>query len=154
MSLDATKPTDAELLSAFAAYIRETRAAVNALVAGASDVDVTALTVTAGLTTLTVGTDLSEAAIEIIKVTGGGVAALQYILDGVDGQIKIFVFNDGNVSFVDADKSAGQFYLNHLPAYSNYDAAENDVLILINIGGNGTTVQGYWKEIYRQVAVK
>ncbi|MFA5037848.1 MAG: hypothetical protein WC479_11820, partial [Candidatus Izemoplasmatales bacterium] len=66
--MDATKPTDVEQISAFAAYIREVRAAVNALSAG-TGFGTTALNIAAGTVALTVGTDLGLYGLELVLVT-------------------------------------------------------------------------------------
>ena len=91
MSLDVNKPEDQVNVNELASYIRENREAINALSVGGS-VAQTDLTVTAGQTSLTVGTDLSAVGLETIVVTGSGVATIATILGGTDGQIKIFIF--------------------------------------------------------------
>ena len=155
MTLDATKPTDQVLVSELAEYIRETRTALNTLELSASDVAITDTTLSGGTTTLVVGTDLSEAAIEIVLVDSLGASDLAHISNGTEGQIKIFIMQDNDIGFVDGDKSDGDFYLNQLPADSTFDAHQNDVIALLNIDGDGgATTHGYWKELWRLEAVK
>jgi hypothetical protein len=151
--MDATKPTDVEIAGAIPAYIREVRAAVNAL-SGGGDVGVTELTIAAGAVALTVGTDLGLYGAEIVIVDADGAVSIATITGGVQGQVKIFIFQDNNVSFVDGLASNGHIYLNQLPVLSTFAAQQNDVLALVNIGGDGSSVQGYWKEIFRQIALK
>jgi hypothetical protein len=151
--MDATKPTDVELVSALALYIRETRAAVNALSSG-SGVGVTELTIAAGAVALTVGTDLGLFGFEIVVVDAAAGVNISTIIGGTQGQTKVFIFQDNNVSIVDGLAVNGGIYLNQLPALSSFVAQTNDILALTNIGGDGSTVQGYWKEIFRQVALK
>jgi hypothetical protein len=153
MTLDATKPTDQVLVSDIPGYIREDRTAINAI-SGSGNVGVTDLLVVAGATSLTVGTDLGAYGVELVIVNGAGVAALEHILGGTQGQIKIFIFQDNNIDIVDGSASDGHFYLNQLPALSNFAAASNDVLAVANVGGDGGSTYGYWKEIFRSVAVK
>jgi hypothetical protein len=152
MALDATKPTDQELVSNLPYWIRLLASAINTLTSGS--LDITSLSVAIGDTTLTVGTDLSVGNLEIVMVTGLGTSTLEYIYGGLEGQVKIFIFLDNDVSIKDGVASGGKFYLNQLPVLSTFNAQARDVLAIVNIGGDGASVYGYWKEIYRQVAVK
>jgi hypothetical protein len=151
--MDATKPTDVELVSALPAYIREARAAINALSSG-SGVGVTELTSPAGTTSLTVGTDVGRYGFEIVVIDAAAAINISSIVGGAQGQVKVFVFQDNNISVVDGLALNGAIYLNQLPALSSFAAQANDVLALVNIGGDGSAVQGYWKELWRQVALK
>jgi hypothetical protein len=153
MSLDATKPTDQEMISALPIYIREARAAINAL-SGGGDVGVTELTIAAGAVSLTVGTDLGLFGLEAVIVDAIAGVSIASIVGGVQGQVKVFTFQDNNIGIVDGLALNGGIYLNQLPALSTFAAQANDVLALVNIGGDGSTVQGYWKEIFRQIALK
>jgi hypothetical protein len=151
--MDATKPTDTELISSLPSYIREVRAAVNAL-SGGGDVGVTKLTVPAGATSLTIGTDLGRYGYEIVVIDAVAAINLATILGGTQGQVKVFIFQDNDISIIDGLMLNGAFYLNQLPALSSFNTQTNDVLAVVNIGGNGSTNHGYWKEIFRQIAVK
>jgi hypothetical protein len=151
--MDQTKPTDQDPLSTHAGYIRETRSAVNALSSG-SGVGKTDLTVALGTVALTVGTELGLFGHETVIMSGAGAAAIATIHGGVDGQIKVFIAQDNNVSFVDGVAGLGHIYLNQLPALSSFAMQLCDVLALVNIGGDGGVNEGYWKELYRQVALK
>ena len=152
--MDATKPTDVEMVSALAAYIREARAGINALSTG-SGVGVTNLTVTAGAIALTIGTELGFFGYEVVIIDAGGAANIAKILGGTEGQSKRFIFQDNNIGIVDGAALGGNIYLNQLPALSTYAAQTNDVLELVNIGGDGgVTTHGYWKEVARQAALK
>ena len=91
--MDATKPTDVEQISAFAAYIREARAAINALSSG-SGVGVTALNIAAGTVSLTVGTDIGIFGLELIPMTADAGVSIANIVGGTEGQIKFFVALD------------------------------------------------------------
>lgn len=153
MTLNVNEPTDQRAVSELPGYIRENREEINSIGAGGA-VAQTDLTVTAGQTSLSVGVELSAVGIETVVVTGGGVAALATILGGTDGQIKIFIFQDANVDLVDGPKAGGAFYLNHLPALSNFNPQQDDIIALRNVGGDGASVYGYWKELYRTLSVK
>jgi hypothetical protein len=153
--LDATKPTDVELVSALPLYIRENRISINSLLAGSSgDVGTTDLTISGGTTTLTVGTDLGNFGLDIVIVDADAAVNISNIYGGTQGQMKTFIFQDNNISIVDGLAAGGAIYLNQLPALSSFAAQTNDILTLVNIGGNGSTVHGYWKEIGRQIALK
>ena len=151
--MDATKPTDVELVSALAAYIREARAAINALSSG-SGVGVTELTIAAGAVALSVGTDLGIFGFEIVIVDAAAGVNIANIVGGTQGQTKVFIFQDNNISIVDGAQANGAIYLNQLPALSSFVAQTNDILALTNVGGDGSTVQGYWKEVFRLIALK
>ncbi len=153
MTLDATKPTDIEMVSALPIYIREARAAINAL-SGGGDVGVTELTIPPGTVSLTIGVDIGLFGFEIIIVDAIAAVNISNILGGTQGQTKVFVFRDNDISIVDGLALNGAIYLNQLPALSSFAAQINDVLALTNVGGDGATVQGYWKEIFRQIAIK
>jgi len=153
MSLDTNKPTDQVAVSELPAYIREDRVAINA-VSGAGNVGVTDLTVAAGAVSLSVGTDLGTYGYETVIIDAAGVISLATILGGTEGQVKILIFQDNNISIVDGVASSGKFYLNQLPALSSFAAQAGDVLALVNVGGDGAAIYGYWKELYRTIAVK
>ncbi len=151
--MDATKPTDTQNVSVHPGYIRETRAAVNAL-SGGSGVGVTSLTIPPGTVALTVGTDLGLFGFEIVVMDAGAAVNIATINGGVEGQTKVLMAQDSNVSIVDGLAANGKIYLNQLPALSSFAMQTGDVLALVNIGGDGALVEGYWKEIFRQVALK
>ncbi len=153
MSLTANEPTDQRTVSELPAYIRETRVAVNA-VSGSGNVGFTTLAVAGGATSLSVGVEIGSYGLEIINCTGVGVATLVTILGGSAGMVKVFILGDANVRFTDGPKLTGQFYLDQLPALSNFLPQIDDVLAIVNIGGDGAAVYGYWKELYRTISVK
>lgn len=153
MTLNASEPSAVRLVSELAAYQRETRAAVNSVTTG-TGFTITNLGITVGTTSLTIGTELSAVGHELIILIGTGLSELATILGGTDGEIKTFIFQDGNVDMLDGAKAAGKFYLNHLPALSAWAAAQDDVLSMMNVGGDGATGYGYWKELYRTISVK
>lgn len=157
MTLNAAEPTDQRVVSSLPTYIRETRVEVNSISLSSSSISANDLTITTGTTTLTVGSagDLGATSLETIIVTAAGASIIATMTGGLDGQVKIFVFQDNNVDFMDGPKSGGQLYLNHVPALTVFDPDIDDVLALINIGGDGLGVaNGYWKELWRAVSVK
>jgi hypothetical protein len=154
MTLDVSQPTDQVLVSELPTYIRQDRVEINSVVAGGIMAQ-TDLTVTVGMTSLSIGGNLSTAGLETIVVTGTGVAVLETILGGSDGQIKIFIFSDSNVGLLDGDaKELGKFYLNQLPAGGTLACQQDDVIAFRNVGGDGASVYGWWKELYRTISIK
>lgn len=154
MTLTANEPTDQRLVNELASYIRENRAAINAITAS-GNVGNTALDVPFGTTSLTVGSELGTYGLESVKVTGLGIATLTSIIGGTEGQIKIFIFQDTNVRLTDGNlKSGGLFYLNQLPAGGDFNPQQDDIIAMVNIGGDGASVNGYWKELYRTLSLK
>ena len=150
MTLDASKPADTNLVSELPAYQRETRAAVNiledAIALLGAVATVTRLQVTAGQTTIVIGTDLTAIAYEVVFISGTGIAALTDITGGSEGQMKFFIFLDANVSFV---RDLTKIALNQPAVVTSFGNHTGDVLCLVNVGGNGSTVDGYWKEVFR-----
>ena len=154
MTLNVNEPTDQRLVSELASYIRADRVSINAIESAADSITITNFSVSAGSTTLVVGVDLSDLKIETVLISGIGASTIEYISGGVEGQIKIFVFQDNDISFRDGVKSDGKLYLNHLPALSDFSAQQDDIIAFVNIDGDGSAVYGYWKELWRQVSVK
>lgn len=154
MTLNANEPTDQRMVSELPSYIREGRAELNAISALTS-FSVTNLEVAAGATSLTIGVELGTDGIEIVIISGAGAADIANIYGGTEGQIKLFIFQDTRVDIVDGDvKTGGAFYLNQLPAGSDFEPQQDDILAVVNVDGNGGSTYGYWKEILRTLSVK
>lgn len=154
MTLDPSKPTDQVLVSEIPSYIRANRVVINAIDVGDSDFTQTELELVVGTTSMTVGDNLSDLALETIKLSATGACTLDSIYDGTQGQIKVFHIQDNNISFVDGTKSDGNLYLNQLPVLSTYNAQQDDIIAFVNAEGDGGTTDGYWKELWRQISVK
>jgi hypothetical protein len=101
-----------------------------------------------------VGTDLGNFGVDLVRCTADVAVSISTILGGVSGMIKIFVALDSNISLVDGLAANGKLYLNHLPALSSFAMQTGDVIALVNIDGDGSVLQGYWRELFRQVALK
>jgi hypothetical protein len=154
MTLNASEPTDVRMVSELPAYIREGRVAINA-VSGSGNVGNTDLSIAAGVTSLTVGTDIGAYGYEIVKVTGTGVAVLATILGGSEGQMKVFIFQDANITMSNSALLAnGTFSFNHLPVGLAFAPAQYDAIALVNIGGDGAATYGYWMEVFRTISVR
>jgi len=154
MSINVNEPTDQVLVSELPSYLRSLAVAINTIEENSDSITVTNLSISAGDTALVIGTDLSTQKIEVVLTSGIGASVIEYIRGGTEGQTKIFVFQDNDISFKDGIKSDGKIYLNQLPVLTDFDAQQDDVLALVNIGGDGSAEYGYWKEIWRQLSVK
>ncbi len=148
MTLNASEPSDTRMISEIPSYVRESRAAINFL-----DNVYNSLSIPAATTSLSVGSDLASVTDEYLKVSALGAVAISTIIIGTAGQVKTFIFQDTNISLVDGTKDSGKLFLNQT-ALSTWNPAINDILSIINIGGDGSTNYGYWIELYRKVAVK
>jgi len=152
MTLNASEPSAVRQVSELPAYIRETRAGVNAVTAG-TGFSVTDLVMT-GEVTLAIGTELVAVGHEIIFASSVGASVLATITNGTHGQVKTFIFADSNIEITDDTADSGQFYLEQV-ALSNFQPEEHDVLCIINVDGDaGATTHGYWKELYRTISVR
>jgi hypothetical protein len=115
---------------------------------------ITALVMATGTTTLAVGTAVQNIDIEVVSLTAGGACTLATMTLGKTGQIKIFIFGDANVKFTDGlTRTLGKFWLNQA-AGTDFTGAVDDILAMVNIGGDGVSDHGYWKEIWRVVDAK
>lgn len=156
MTLDANEPTDQRPVRELPYYIRQNRVDINANTGAGASISESDVNVAAGATSLVISTNLSIVKIETVRITGIGAAPIAAITGGTDGQIKIFIFGDTNVTFTDGPKlpDLGSLYLNQLPLLSTFSPVIDDVLVLANVGGDGAATQGYWKELWRQLSVK
>ncbi len=149
MTLDATLPSDTTTVaSGYAGIMRETRAQVNTNIAsiGALGAVTTVSTVTInGQTTLTTGTDVTAVPLELVIITAVGSETLNNILDGTEGQIKIFWLLGGSLTFADDDTKLSN------NGDANFAAATGDVIAYVNKNGGGGTTDGYWHELFRTV---
>lgn len=153
MTLSVTQPTDQELNARWPYWIRTLAAAVNAIELDPASVTITTLAIAAGDTALVIGVDLSTTRIEIVLISSVGEVEVAYLRGGIAGQIKIFIAQDDEVSFLDGVKSDGEVYLNQ-PALTALNMEQDDVLAIVNVGGDGSTSHGYWKELWRNLSVK
>ena len=156
MSLNTNQPSDQENVSRLPWWIRQSRSYINSLedsIPTGSFIDVTELDIDAAETNLAVGEELGSSLFEVIFVSGGP-ATLTNIYSGTQGQVKIFIFLNDAISFTDGNQNSDEIWLNQLPVGTNFNPEIGDVLVLLNVGGDGTAGSGYWKEIYRSEVVK
>lgn len=116
-------------------------AVLEALVTGALQY----ATVVLGSDTLVVGTDLADGMLEVISISAAIAQNLANIEEGASGQIKIFRFSDANVTVL----GTGNIDMNSV----TFAAAAGDILALLNIGGDGDTVDGTWFELFRTIKI-
>ena len=113
----------------------------------------TAVNMSVGDTTINVGSQLNNVGIETVGLTADAAVNLTYITNGRAGMIKFILALDNNVTVIqnEASTANGTFYLNS-PAGVDLTMATNDLIALVNIGGNGT-IDGYWREMFRTLHV-
>ena len=154
MTLNVNQPTDQELNAMWPYWIRKLAKEINSISLSSTGVVASSVTVPAGTTSLSVGSELSSSIVELIVIdTDAGGSTLGSILGGTQGQVKLFVFQDNNLSLTDGTKVDGHFYLNQ-PVLTDFNAQQDDVIALINIDGDGSSIHGYWKELWRLTSVK
>jgi hypothetical protein len=113
--------------------------------------EVSSYTMTAGQTTLTVGTELNATNLEVVFLAANAAEELQRINGANGGDIKVFIMTNDNVAIVRNDS-----YIKTKNPLLNPDfyAATGDVLALANNGGvSGTAANGTWIEIFRALQV-
>ena len=152
MTLNASEPVN-RMVEELEGFMRETRAAVNAI-SGSGGVGVTTVEITAGATSITVGTEIGNASLQVVIITAAAAATLTHILGGTNGQIIVFICQDAFIRFTDGPKLTGQLFLDQLPALSTFTCALDDVLVLVNVGGDGGATYGWWEELLRKVSVR
>ena len=154
MTIDATKPTDEALVSELPGYIREARVEINAVsLSGTGAVGAQTLDI-AGAVTLTIGAELSEEGLETVIISNTvGAVVLTAFLGAIQGQTKTLIFQDLNIDLADSNtKLNGTFHLNMSPV-ANWSPDIDDVITLVNIGGDGVGDNGYWREVDRAANV-
>ncbi len=144
MTVDATKPTNTDLSSVYAAYLRETREQLNVALANSALVTKSAVTVN-GQTILISGTDVTAVGIEIVFITAIGSETLNNVTNATDGDIKIFWLVAGSCTFADDDTK----FSNNGDA--DFVGATGDVIAYVNNGGDAAGTDGYWHELFRTV---
>ena len=154
MTLDPSQPTDQALNATWPAWIRALAIEVNTLISSDSELTISSVEIAAGDISIDVGAELTDIKYEVVLVTGSGAADIEQIRLGTEGQIKVFIFMDNNISFTAGAKSSGGVFLNQ-PLATSTNFQINDVLVLINIDGDdGASTDGYWQELYRKLSIR
>jgi len=155
MALNINLPNDSTLISQFDDFLRETRRYINDLgaVLGQNAFTLTNLTVTNGILNVLSDyidpryADLSNVNLELVVTTAASTESLSAMYYGTEGQIKVFIVNTDNLTFLKEDTSEGYFDLN---SPDDFEPKTGDIIIFINIGGDGgNESHGYWKELTR-----
>lgn len=152
MTLDASKPSDATAFGyQLPGYQRETRQAVNDILAAIATLGAVAtvadIELTAGQSLLVVGTDVVAIGLEVVFLSATGAETLTNITGGSNGQIKILIFEDDNITI---EKDVTKFMLN---SEGDFAGETDDILVLINRGGVAGASNGKWLELLRQVRI-
>ena len=155
MTLSTSEPTDQALNATWPEWIRTLSAEINSIISGDTDISTLELLLVGGTTSLSVGTggDLSSIPQEKVLISGSGPCTLTQITGGLQGQVKIFIAQGDNVSFTAGAKTLGQLYLNQ-PLATDFDMEADDVLVLMNVDGDGGSTYGYWEELYRKLSIR
>jgi len=155
MTLSVDQPTDQALNATWPYWIRALAIEINSIISGDADITTTELTLVGGTTSLSVGTggDLTSIPLEKVILGATGPCTLAQITGGLQGQVKIFIFQGDNVDLTAGAKALGQLYLNQ-PLASNFEPEIDDVLAVMNIDGDGGANYGYWEELYRRLSVR
>ena len=155
MTLSTSQPTDQALNATWPYWIRALAIEINSIISGDTDITTTELTLPGGVTSLTVGTggDLTSIPQEKVLINGFAPNTLTQITGGLQGQVKIFIFQGDDVDLTAGAKVLGQLYLNQ-PLASDFEPEIDDVLVILNIGGDGGANYGYWQELYRKLSVR
>ena len=155
MTLSTSQPTDQELNAMWPYWIRTLVTEINTIISGDSEITTSELILAGGTTNLIVGTgsDLASIPQEKVLLSGAGPCTLTTITGGLQGQVKIFIFQGDNVMLTAGAKVLGQLYLNQ-PLGVVFEPEIDDVLVLMNIDGNGGATYGYWQELYRKLSVR
>ena len=112
---------------------------------------VTSYTMTAGQTTLTIGTELGDDQVEVVFLGATAAEELQRINGANSGNIKVFIATNDNVTVVRNDS----YIKTKNPLLNpNFDMDTGDVIALVNNGGiSGTATMGTWIEVFRSLQV-
>jgi len=155
MTLSVSQPTDQALNATWPYWIRALAVEINSIISGDADITTSELTITGGITSLAIGSGLDLASIpqEKVIISATAPSALTQIIGGLQGQVKIFIFQNNNITLTAGAKAIGQLYLNQ-PSASIFAPDIDDVLVLMNIDGDGGANHGYWQELYRKLSVR
>lgn len=145
MALNESVPNASSLLSELDDYSREEREAINDLIAEISGELVNAETISS-VSNNTIAAGTQSLQVKLISIN----CTVQYLSGGHAGQIVLLKLTSGvSVTFSHSSaQSNGDIYLNG--GSLDLDATADDLLALVNIGGDPDTgVLGYWRELFR-----
>jgi hypothetical protein len=157
MTVDETKPLGTDLVSDLDGYIRENRVDINdlweAVGTGGAFPNYTAINMAAGQTSLVVDTDIDGTGIEVIGLTADAAVNLTTMTGATAGAIKMIIALDGDVTIIQNTGGTGGTFFMNAPVDVDINITLRDVITFVNIGGDGSGVNGYWLELYRKMAV-
>jgi len=158
MTVDATRPLGTDLVSTLDDYIRENRVEINsiwtAISGGISYPNYNAVNMAAGSTSLVAGTDIDEAGVEMVGLTADAAVNLTTMTAAKAGAVKYIIALDTDITIIQntGSTTGGTFYLNS-PSGVNLEMSTRDVLVVVNIGGDGVAADGYWLELGRKLHI-
>ena len=135
-------PSTGMLVSDLAAYLQTVANDVNSLWAS------NAVTWPVSFRTVILDTDeiiCVDVPIEVFAVSAGISSTLEHLTIGREGMIRVLLFDDSITVVHSSDIQ--------LKDSDNFPAQAGDVMIFVNRDGvPETSIEGYWKEIYRLIA--
>lgn len=140
MAIDTSKPTESDLLSTHASYIREVRAKINELeVAQTEDL-------LPGLSTA-ISNDTSPSVTGVfgLKTVNAGATLISFFDDGYEGQVIALVASDANTS---VQHDAGLIFLT---SQSNVKMVDGEALLFILEGAVWHEIGGYKRTTMKPV---
>lgn len=157
MTVDETKPLGTDLVSDLDGYIRENRVDINdlweAVGIGGAFPNYSAINMASGQATLVVDTDIDGTGIEVIGLTADAAVNLTTMTGATAGALKIIIALDDDITIIQNIGGTGGTFFMNAPDDVDINLEARDVIAFVNIGGDGTTVNGYWLELYRKLAV-
>ena len=127
---------------------------VNATGGGASEIAYNTVNMAAAQTELVTDTDINNVVNEVIPITADVAVNLTTMTLGLAGAVKTIIAADDDITVIQdkASVAGGTFSLNS-PAGVDLAMSTGDILCVVNIGGDGALVSGYWMELYRTLRV-
>ena len=154
MTLNENHPVDQELNSTWPYWIRKLTTEINSVIESDSEITISDLVIATGSVLLDIGAELSSIKHETLLTTGVGAANIAQIRYGTEGQVKVFNFQDNNITFTAGAKTLGGIFLNQ-PLGSTINFTLSDIIVLQNVGGDGgESTDGYWEELYRKLSIR
>ena len=114
----------------------------------------TAVVTATGASSLVTGISLHNVSNESILLTASAAVGLSTMTLALAGAVKTIIAGDANVTLIQNSASVTGGTLNmNAPVGINLPLQAGDVISFVNVGGNGSTESGYWRELYRTLHV-
>ena len=140
MPLDSSVPSDSDLLSTHAAYIREVRASINQVTANETADLLPALSTAANA-----DTSPSVTGVFAIKTANAGATTVTFFDDGYEGQVIALVAGDANTTL---QHDSGLIWLTN---QANVKLVDGEAILFVLEGGIWHEVGGYKRTTMKTV---